>query len=122
MRPDKYILDLNGEPVAVNDVDIWAEWFERASRDGSRILKQDFVEGEDGAAHFSLKDRVGVSTVFLGLDHQWGDGPPILWESLVSGTSLDGQMQRYTSRADALRGHDALLEEVRAAYDHERPP
>jgi len=115
----KYILDLDGNPVPVDDVTIWGEWFERASRDGSRIVKQDFVEGNDGAAHFSLKGRVGVSTVFLGINHQWGSGPPILWESLVSGTSLDGEMHRYTSRADALRGHEVLLARVRAAYDTE---
>jgi len=30
--------------------------------------------------------RVGpyfVSTIFLGLDHQWGNGPPILFETMV---------------------------------------
>jgi len=118
--PDKYILDLDGEPVAVDDVLIWGEWFERASRDRSRIVKQDFVE-EPAPDAVSIRGCVGVSTVFLGLDHNFmGSGPPILWESLVSGTSLDGEMQRYTSRAAALQGHAALLERVRAAYELER--
>jgi len=120
MWPKHYILDDDGEPVAVTDIMVWGKWFERASRDRSRVLKQDFVE-EDAPADVSIPGVVGVSTVFLGLDHNWSlTGPPVLWESLVSGTSLDGEMQRYTSRGAALAGHEVLLARVRAAYEKER--
>src|SRR5262249_10211352 len=112
-----YILNDDGEPVPCDDLEIWGPWFERASRDGTRIVKQDFAEEQN--------TRVGWSTVFLGLDHSHGrPGPPILWESLIFGTSLDGEMDRYTSRAAALRGHDRMLARVREVYDVERqqPP
>ena len=113
MINDKYILNDDGDPVACSDYRIWAEWFERTQRDRSRVLKQDYAEEE--------ATTVGVSTVFLGLDHNFtGDGPPVLWESLVFGTSLDGEMQRYSTRAHALQGHDHLLRRVRAAYAAER--
>jgi hypothetical protein len=48
----------------------WARWFAGAAR----IVKQEQV-GESW-----------VSTVFLGLDHNFsGEGPPILWETMVFG-------------------------------------
>ncbi len=57
-----------------------------------------------------------VSTVFLGSDHNWQrSGPPVLWETLVFGGLLDGEMERYTSREDAVRGHEAMVARVRTA-------
>lgn len=67
MTSDYYILDKNGEPVAEPDLMTWATAFEGIDR----RVKQEHV-GE-----------FFVSTVFLGLDHGWGDGPPILWETMV---------------------------------------
>lgn len=56
-----------------------------------------------------------VSTVFLGLDHSFGDdGPPILWETMafnVPGTESEFA-DRYTSRVDAVDGHAAVVAEV----------
>jgi hypothetical protein len=104
-RPHMYILDDRGEPVPTFDPLEWGRWFETAERH----VAHDMDEGE-GAAH------VRVSTVFLGLDHNfWGNGPPILWETLVFGGPLDGEMDRYTSRADALRGHQAMCRRVSEA-------
>ncbi len=115
MRPHQYILDDNGEPVPCDDVEVWARWFERASRDRSRIIAQDLDERDPAKT-------VKVSTVFIGLDHQWGDGPPVLWETLVFGGVLDGEMRRYTSRAEALRGHQAMCERVTATGGAKAPP
>lgn len=92
-----YILDENGEPKAV-DVLIWADWFETADR------------------HIAL-DMIGdlkVSTVFLGLDRNYsGEGPPVLWETMVFGLPDDEEiMDCYTSKVDALKGHARLCAEV----------
>jgi hypothetical protein len=112
--PGRYILDADGQPVLEPDLLTWGAWLERASRDRSRVIAQDRDEGDP--AHV-----VTVSTVFLGLDHRFGGaGPPILWESLIFGGVLDGQGDRYTSRAAALAGHQRLCERV-AATIH-RPP
>ena len=66
-----------------------------------------------------LVDMVGdvrVSTVFLGLDHSLTlDGPPVLWETMVFGGDNDQYQQRYTSRAEAIEGHGAILERERKA-------
>lgn len=101
-RPLHYILDAAGEPVACDDLDTWANFLE--NRDARRVA-QDRDEGPDGA-------DVWISTVFLSLDHQYGDGPPILWETMVFGGPLDGEQNRYTSRAAALAGHQRMCKAV----------
>jgi hypothetical protein len=109
-----YILDEHGEPQPMTDVLAWGLWFDRASRDRSRIIQQDYVEGT------ADDQRVGVSTVFLGLDHNFtATGPPVLWESLVFGTALNGQQRRYTSKAAAIRGHQDLVARVSEAWQRE---
>jgi hypothetical protein len=106
VRPDKYILDAHGEPQAVEALDVWGEWYTRSSKDRSRMVAQD--KDESGAT------TIMISTVFLGLDHNYaGVGPPVLWETLVFGGALDGEMDRYTSREAAFRGHQAMCARVR---------
>jgi hypothetical protein len=89
-RPTYYVLNADGDPWPV-DMLTWAQWFEDGDR--RRIALDTFPDG-----------RL-VSTVFLGLDHSWGDGPPLLFETMVflNGDSVD--CQRYATRAEALAGH-----------------
>jgi hypothetical protein len=63
----RYILDDSGNPKPEPDLIKWGTWFEK----GNRIVKQDQI------------GDVWVSTVFLGLDHSFGGGPPILWETMT---------------------------------------
>jgi hypothetical protein len=49
-----------------------------------------------------------VSTVFLGLDHSF-EGPPILFETLVSGGDLEGEMDRYHTWEEAIKGHNNMM-------------
>lgn len=76
----------------------WAHWFETADRHVAR----------------DKIGRVSVSTVFLGLDHSFGGGTPILWETMIFGGEHDGYQERYSSRADALRGHASAVTLVKA--------
>ena len=55
-----------------------------------------------------------VSTVFLGIDHQYGVGPPILFETMVFNCPLDEIQQRYSLYKEALEGHEAVVRQVRA--------
>jgi hypothetical protein len=67
---------------------------------------------------------VEVSTVFLGLDHNFRDeGPPILFETMIFGETDDdpvGRQWRYATWAEAELGHMAIVETlgVMAAIDH----
>ena len=92
-----WMLDARGELVETDDVRVWGQWFETAERQ----VAQDTI------------GDVRVSTVFIGLDHSFGSGPPLLWESMIFGGPLDGHMDRYTSRAAAIDGHQAMVAEVR---------
>lgn len=62
-------------------------------------------------------DKVGdheVSTVFLGLNHSYGDdGPPILFETLAfnnAGGSCEEYMERYYTARAAREGHKRICE------------
>jgi len=59
-------------------------------------------------------DDVGnmqVSIVFLGTDHGFGMGKlPVLWETMIFGLPNEEEYQeRYTSRKDALAGHQQAV-------------
>jgi hypothetical protein len=50
--------------------------------------------------------EAGVSTVFLGLDHNlWGGGDPLLWETMIFGGDHDQYCERYSTYDDAVAGH-----------------
>lgn len=71
-----YILLPDGTTRREDDVVAWGRWFEKADR---RVAQTD------------LGDK-RVSTVFLGIDHSMGVGPPLLFETMVfeaNGDSLD---------------------------------
>lgn len=52
--------------------------------------------------------EVAVSTVWLGVDHQYGDGPPLIFETMVIGGEHAGYMQRYPSLKEARAGHELV--------------
>ena len=55
---------------------------------------------------------VDVSTIFLGLDHSFGDGSPLLFETTVFGGSLDQEMDRYATWDEAVAGHALMKQRV----------
>ena len=61
-------------------------------------------------AYTQVSPTIRVSTVFLGLDHSSKeDGALVLFESLVFNGKHDGEMLRYTSYDDAVKGHNELV-------------
>lgn len=85
-----YTLDDNDNPVPCDDVLTWGKWF---GQPVNRHLADDTING------------CRISTVFLGLDHSFGSGQPVLWETMIFGGTHDQYQDRYTSKADALEGH-----------------
>lgn len=75
---------------------------------GSRGL----VVGPDnpnGTTHCHVADEtikgVRVSTVFLGLDHGWGGGPPLVFETMVFGGALADECERCSTYTEAEEMH-----------------
>ncbi len=65
----QYILNDQGEPVPCPDLMTWGMWMETVNRHvGDEVI-----------------DGIRISTVFLGLDHRYNNGPPILWETMTFG-------------------------------------
>ena len=61
--------------------------------------------------------RVFISTVFLGIDHSFTRiGPPVLWETMIFGGRLDEEQWRYTSEAEAIRGHRRVVLAARFSW------
>lgn len=60
-----------------------------------------------------LPDGWSVSTVFIGIDHGIGDGPPLVFETMVfddDGHSVD--LYRWPTWAEAEQGHGWVLREL----------
>lgn len=90
----KRYIEVDGVPQPIDDLTEWARQFESADKNVARNKFGDVV----------------VSTVFLGLDHGWdSDSDPILYETMIFGGEHDGYQERYTSRVDALAGHQRAL-------------
>ena len=90
----KYTLDADGRPVPCEDIMEWGRWMET----GERVTA--LTEFDGGK----------VSTVFLGLDHSFDHGEPVLWETMIFGGPHDGYQNRYTSREAAVRGHAVAVQ------------
>lgn len=100
---DWYILDENKRaiPATAQEASAFLENFE------NKKVKQEVIGNNK------------LSTVFLGLDHRFGDGPPLLFETMQFPCDNEGVVtdwgeifcDRYSTWEEALAGH-----EERAAY------
>lgn len=105
MTPTYYILE--GDEIVPVHQRIWAVWFGSNLKD--RIIARTVV-----------RDGIEVSTVFLGLDHRFGQaGPPLLFETMVFGGLLDQEQHRYATIIEARAGHSAMVERVKRAEQGE---
>ena len=57
-----------------------------------------------------LAGGVHVSTVFLSLNHAFGQGPPVLFETMIFGGPHDDYQERYTTVEEAREGHRRAVE------------
>ena len=99
--------DIEGNPIELMD---WVVLIE--ARDMTEY-------GIIGNTH--LADDVRVSTVWLGLNHNFSfTGPPLIFETMVFGMDDDEDWQwRYATKEAALAGHDravALVKDVLAKH------
>jgi hypothetical protein len=96
--PRYYIL-VDRLPVPV-DHDTWMRWFETSDRQ----------IGDDKIG------KTRVSTVFLGIDHNfYGSSGPVLFQTLIFDGPLADEMWRYSTYAEAERGHQEAVTQARIA-------
>jgi len=88
----KYILD-GHTPVPV-DLMTWALWFQNENR----IV-----------AKTEVRPGIVVSTVFIGIDHSFGHGKPLLFETMVFSDYGGDDEVRYSTWDEAVAGHVATV-------------
>ena len=92
---DQYILK-DKKPVACDDLLEWGEFMQSGERTVAK----------------SEKGEVRVSTVFLGLDHSFGSGDPLLFETMIFGGEHDQDCERYCTWEEAEAGHKSMCEKA----------
>jgi hypothetical protein len=90
-----YTLDSKKNMVPSTIID-WSNFLQKKER----IVKQD-----------KLMNGYFISTVFLGIDHNFiGKGNPLLFETIVFDTNSNTAfMHRYSTYKNALKGHEIIL-------------
>jgi hypothetical protein len=74
-----------------------------------KIVKQDVFVYDN--------EPVQVSTVWLGLDHNfWPGGPIKIFETMIFGGKLHMEQWRYSSEEEALAGHEDAVKLLHNAY------
>ena len=84
-------------PILEENILVWAQWFETANRTVARTEMGTEV----------------VSTVFLGIDHSFGNEIPILFETMVFGGDYDGDEKRYSTWEEAEVGHNEMVNMIK---------
>ncbi len=96
---DKYILDGKKKTVECKDLMAWAKWFEE--NNNKRHVADEYI------------GDVRVSTVFLGIDHSFGGGTPLLFETMVFGGQLDEAQERCSTWEQAEVMHSDMVARVK---------
>ena len=90
--------DRKGQPM---DLMEWATAFE----DTDRKIGDDTINGQQ------------VSTVWLGSHYNYGEGPPLIFETMIFGGPHDQYCDRYSTEEAALAGHDQIVAALRERRD-----
>lgn len=102
-----YVLNADCTVRPVADVIEWATAFEKGDR---RVALTDLGGG------------VKISTVFLGIDHSFGEGPPLIFETMVfANRAGEEAMWRYSTWAEAEAGHARAVELTQQRIDAGEP-
>src|SRR5215813_6557788 len=99
---DTYILE-GRNPIPCTDFMTRARWFETSDR---HVAKTDF-------------GNVRVSTVFLGFDRSFGQGPPLLFETMIFGGCFDQDkyQERCSTWEEAEAQHAEAVEVARQSLN-----
>ena len=113
MQEHKYILE-GHKPVPCEDVLEWGRWMEDARKTDNRRVARTEI------------GKVEISTVFLGLDHNFSDtGEPVLFETMIlRGKDFHGEwdyQERCSTWEQAEAMHEKAVEFVNAKLKGGKP-
>lgn len=100
-----YIRHPDGRIEVCDDLIEFAKWY---GEDENRRIALDAVPYGPGD-----KEAVLVSTIFLGMDHNFGGkGAPVLFETLAQCPDGTDFANRYRTEEEARTGHERILQQV----------
>jgi hypothetical protein len=97
-----YILDENNKAIPTEDVKLWGAWYAESLEIKRRVAVDDI-------------NNTRISTVFLGLDHGFGENhKPLLWETMCFSDNQDynDYQIRYETYEEAVQGHKNCVDFV----------
>lgn len=94
--------DRDGQPMP-------DDWYDR-KKHGDKAVEW----GTDRRVARTVIGDITVSTVWLGLDHDFRTGVPIIFETMTFGDPWTNEMDRYSTEEQAMRGHLAVLDRLRS--------
>lgn len=105
MKPDKYVL-VGKVPKLEPDIISWMEW----------------RHGADCTINMTQVGEMCVLTVFLGIDHAFDGGPPLLFETMIFARhgEIDAYQGRCTTWEQAEIQHANAVEAARASTTRTR--
>lgn len=106
----------NGEPYPDQDTEIGSKkWFELHGQIEKDLANLKYKR----VAVTDLPNGYWVSTVWLGLDHSFYGGIPLIFETMIFNkkegyrSKFDDLMERYSTEKEAVEGHKRIVKEVR---------
>lgn len=109
-RPRYFVIDEQGNVKPTNDILEWGSNFSTIHRQNGIAKDTILKNGEE----------IDISTVFLGIDHGVLYDRPQLFETMVFGGEHDEYTERYSTKEEALFGHERILEMV-IGVDNQEP-
>lgn len=111
--PHSWYILVGHTPVPAADVLEWGRWYETADR----RVAQDILPNDSHSVDCTCavcEDGVRVSTVFLGLDHNFFPGGiPILFETMIFGGEHSDYQERYATWEQAEAGHRRVVQALK---------
>ena len=104
-RPLFYRMDGSPYPGTSHEQTLaWAKDFEDRANNGGFVAQE------------TLPNGIYISTIWMGLDHNYGAGRPLIFETMVFGAKAgkDLDQDRYASLEEAKAGHAAMVKKYKA--------
>lgn len=106
--PRLFMLDHDGIPTPAKSLTEWSNWW---NENHHQRNVQTSVNTYRNPSNPKVLVEWIATTVFLGVNHRFqGSGPPLIYETIVQGGLLDGEVVRYASEVEALEGHRLIQE------------
>ena len=105
------MFQFNSDAIAPHErFEVWGDFLDRT------LMPIRIEPAKEHAFYIELGSRfigdvpLEVSTVWIGINHNFsGEGPPLIFETMVFGSEGDLYCERYATEEQAREGHAATL-------------